>query len=299
MDSRQKDSVLLPKRKIGKTDIETSILIVGGHSFSDLPRKSIPDLKLAVKILEYLYNHGLTHFDCTWKKERERFNILLEESGLRNKILPVLWHGWHDRVEETADQIVESFQIMLGQLGCQKAGMIIMNQWDHKEEHRIYYNQNDPNRFFADWFIEGFLKVKDKGLTDAIGWAVEPGPLADEFLFKIHQQIDFIAPFWNYRDRKNQFLVEFARENGLGVYSIAPFRRGNDSIFLSPGIRPLELIRPWLKWIFREPAVFATAISLPNLAEAEMVVSALDNDPMNLAEILFLKNLKIPVDWPA
>lgn len=290
--------MLLPKRKIGKTDVETSILIVGGHSFSDLPRKVMPDTKTAVQILTYLYRHGMTHFDCTWKRERERFNILLEESGLREKLLPVVWHGWHERVEHTTDQIVESFRIMLGQLGCKKAGMIIMNQWDHKEEHRVYYQHKDLKNFFADWFIEGFLKVKAEGLTDAIGWAVEPGPLADEFLSEIHQQIDFIAPFWNYRDRRNQFLVEFARENGLGVFSIAPFRRGDDSIFLNPGIKPSELIRPWLKWIFREPAVFATAISLPGMAEAEMALTALDDKPMSLDEVLYLKNLKIPIEWP-
>jgi len=79
---------MLPKRKVGKTDIESSILIIGGHSFSDLPRKSMPNDEEAVKILKFLYDNGLSHFDCTWKIEREKYNTLLNKAGLKEKILP-------------------------------------------------------------------------------------------------------------------------------------------------------------------------------------------------------------------
>ncbi len=289
---------MLPKRKVGKTDIESSILIIGGHSFSDLPRKSRPADEEAVKILKFLYDNGLSHFDCTWKIEREKYNVLLNKADLKEKILPVIWHGWHDRIEKTADDIVNSIYLLLKELGVKKSGMIIINQWDHHKEHSVYYRDKDLNNPFADWFINGFLKAKSEGLTDAVGWAVEPGPLGDKYLYEIWTKIDFIAPFWNYKDMHNQSLVEFARENGIGVYSITPFRRGDDSIFLTPGIKSDEVVRPWLKWIFKEPSVFATTISLPNLKEAKAVIDALDHQPISPNEALYLRNLDIQIEWP-
>lgn len=289
---------MLPKRKVGKTDIEVSILVLGGHSVSDLPFKTMPTDDEAVELFQFLYEQGLTHFDCTWKRERKRYNLLLDKAGLKGKLLPIVWHGWHNRVEQNADDIVESFKLMLDELGCEKAGMIIMNQWDHKEEHLVYYRDRDRSKSFVNWFIEGFLRVKSDGLTDAIGWAVEPGPLNRKFLSEIWTQIDFIAPFWNFRDRRNQHLIEFAREKGLGVYDIAPFRRGDDSMFRFPGIRAEELVGPWLRWIFQEPSVFGTAVSLPNFAEAKMVVEALTDLSMTSEDFAYLNDLNIGIEWP-
>jgi aryl-alcohol dehydrogenase-like predicted oxidoreductase len=286
---------MIPKRTLGKTGIETSTLIVGGHSFSDLPGKVIPDIEDSVRILTFLYEQGMTHFDCTWKKERERYRVLLQESGLQGEILPVVWHGWHNRIERTPDELVDSFRLMLDELGCPKAGMVIFNQWDHKEEHQVYYRDRNLREPFADWFLEGFLRIKGEGLADAVGWAVEPGPLGQEFLHEVWKKIDFIAPYWNYRDRRNEFLVEFARENGLGVYSVAPFRRGDDSIFHLAGVRPKELARPWLNWVLREPSVFATTVSLPNMQEARMIVEALDEEPISPEDEVYLSRMKVPI----
>jgi len=182
-------------------------------------------------------------------------------------------------------------------LGVKKSGMIIINQWDHHQEHRVYYRDENLKNPFADWFIAGFLRAKSEGLTEAVGWAVEPGPLGEEYLVEIWLKIDFIAPFWNYRDRRNQSLFEVARKNGVGVYSVAPFRRGEDSIFLIPGIKSDEVVRPWLKWIFSEPSVFATTISLPNLLEAKAAVAALDHLPISPNEALYLRNLDIQIEW--
>lgn len=288
---------MLPKRTIGATGTEASMLILGGHSLSDLPGKKMPTTAEAVEILQFLYNHGLTHFDCTWKEERINFNLALDQAGLTDKLLPIVWHGWHNRIERTADEIVDSFHLMLKELGCRKAGMIVMNQWEHADAQKGFYRGEDHRNPFTDWFVEGFLKVKAEGLTDAICWAVEPGPLGEDFLHEIYTEIDCIAPFWNYRDRRNQSLVEFARDQQLGVYAIGPFRRGEDSLFNLPNINVGKVLRPWLKWVFQNPAVFGTAISLPSLEEAQTIVEALEGyTPLTAEEEASLQNLGLPVE---
>ena len=82
----------------------------------------------------------------------------------------------------------------------------------------------------------------------------------------------------------------------MGIYVIAPFRRGEDSIFLKHGIQSQDIVRPWLKWIFENQAVFATTVSLPNLAEAKMIVQALDKKPISPEEKEYLEKLGLSIE---
>ena len=65
-----------------------------------------------------------------------------------------------------------------------------------------------------------------------------------------------------------------------------------------PGIDKKEIIKPWLNWIFKEPAVFATTISLPNLNEAKAVIDAFDHQLISPDETLYLRNLDMKIEWP-
>jgi aryl-alcohol dehydrogenase-like predicted oxidoreductase len=288
--------------KVGNTDVEVFPLVLGGHSVSRLPDKTMPDDDEAIAILHLLVSRGVTHFDCTWKEERQAFDRLLEKGDLKSKIQPIMWHGWHGREERTADDVVEAIGVMLSQLGYDKGSMIILNQWEqweHADERKHYYSNEDHAQGFADWFFEGFARAKQLGLVDAIGWGVEPGPLNAEFLYRNHERFDFIVSYWNYRMRQNQFLVEFARDHHMGVYAVAPFGRGQGSIFKMEGIDHQKLLRPWLKWVSREPSVFAMPISLPNLEEARATSAVFDGLPMSAEEALFLQQLPTEIRLPS
>ncbi|MGC4043451.1 MAG: hypothetical protein QM758_06570 [Armatimonas sp.] len=265
-----------PLRRVPGTGIEVFPLVIGGHSFSSLPDKIMPTDAEAIAILETLVAAGVTHFDCTWKTERQAYRRLLEGNGLREKLQPIIWHGWHDYEEKTASDIVTAFRGVLGELGYPRASMLILNQWDHHEGQKHFYRNEDKSQGFADWFWEGIDEIKRLDLVDAIGWAVEPGPLNAPFLTENHERIDFVAIYWNYRHRQNQNIVTLAREYQLGIYAVAPFGRGGGSLFHVPGIDFDRILRPWLKWVLSEPAVFGMPISLPNLAEARQTLAAFD-----------------------
>jgi aryl-alcohol dehydrogenase-like predicted oxidoreductase len=266
-----------PSRKVSNTCIEVFPLVIGGHSFSHLPGKTMPTDEEAVALLETLVAGGGTHFDCTWSSERQAYRRLLEHKGLRERLQPIIWHGWHDYEEKTAGDMVRAFRGVLGELGYDKASMLILNQWDHTDAHKHFYVHQDKSHGFAEWFWEGVEEIKRLGLVDAIGWAVEPGPLNAPFLTDNHVRIDFLALYWNYRNRQNQNLVELAKAYQLGIYAVAPFGRGGGSLFNLPGIDPAKIIRPWLKWVLSETSVFAMPISLPSLAEAKQTLAAFDD----------------------
>ena len=90
-----------------------------------------------------------------------------------------------------------------------------------------------------------------------------------------------------------QFLVEFAREHDIGVYSMGAFCRG--AVFKWPGVQADELVRPWLKWILREPSVFAFALSVSTMEEAKAAVAASDDEPMSPEEALYLHRMNFPI----
>lgn len=265
-----------PLRSVPNTGIEVFPLVIGGHSFSSLPDKTMPTDDEAVAILETLVAAGGTHFDCTWKSERQAYRRLLEHNGLRERLQPIIWHGWHDYEEKTADDIVSAFRGVLAELGCRKASMLIINQWDHTDAHSHFYINHDKSQGFADWFWEGMEEIKKLGLVDAIGWAVEPGPLNAQFLIENHKRLDFVALFWNYRHRQNENLVALAKAYELSIYAVAPFGRGGGSLFNVPGIDPDIIVRPWLKWVLAEPSVFGMPISLPNLSEVRQTLASFD-----------------------
>jgi aryl-alcohol dehydrogenase-like predicted oxidoreductase len=281
---------MMQKRKIGKTGLETAPIILGGHGFLDFMGKPKPDIEEAVKVISFLADNGLTHVDSTFAEERQIYKMLFEKAGLEGKMLPVVWHGWHGREEKNADDIVNNFKYELDELGCEKAGLAIF----HNTAAPLYQSMGSVENPYPDWVFEGFKRLKSEGLADAIGWGMlAGGRLAEQYLYEIWEEIDFIAPYWNYSLRRQQFLVEFAREHGIGVYSVGAFARG--AVFKWPGVKPEELVRPWLKWIFRESSVFATSVSLSNIEEAKLAVAACDGKPMSGEEALYFHRLNFPI----
>jgi aryl-alcohol dehydrogenase-like predicted oxidoreductase len=52
----------IPRRRLGKTDVEVSAIGVGGHHLGDLP-----DVDHAVELVHEAIDAGITFFDCCWE----------------------------------------------------------------------------------------------------------------------------------------------------------------------------------------------------------------------------------------
>ncbi len=273
-------------RQIGSTGIEISPLVIGGHGimggWKDRPDQSIDE---AAATLKFLADSGMTHFDYTFAKERRAFRDVIAAAGLEGELKPVIWYmdqkRNEDRDETSAQDVVDNVRYHLDELGCETAGALI--KWD--------------NKWPKDWpsyTIEAMDRLKSEGVAEAVGIGVLAGSRANEdYIWETWKHWDFIAPYWSYSLRRSQMLVEFARERGIGVYSVGAFLRG--AVFNWPNVTPERFIRPWLKWILREPSCFGFALSMQNLTEAKQVVQALDGEPFSRDDVQALYDMNLPV----
>ncbi len=63
-------------------------------------------------------------------------------------------------------------------------------------------------------------------------------------------------------------------------------------------MKPEEFVRPWLKWILREPAVAGFAMTLATVEQAELAVAACDGSPMSADDVMYLHRMNFPVQLP-
>ena len=243
---------MVQKRRLGSSGVEIPVLSMGGHAFIWEPT---PDAALGGQILQYLLEHGVTHFDVTYARERQAYKKATDAVGLTGKLQPIIWHMDHGLIEASKEDVIKSFRFELEELGCKKAALAVF--------------ETGPST--PDWYYDAITTLKRDGLVDAVGFnLLNSAPDKELYIYSKKYPWDFITPYWNYSLRRGQFLVEWAREHGVGVYTIGPLGRG---AFLKwPGVKPEEFVRPWLKWILREPSVAGFAMTLATLDQAKLAV---------------------------
>lgn len=276
----------IPSRTLGNTGIDICPLIIGGHGIlGGWHGEAEQTIDQAAATLRLLVDAGMTHFDYTFAHERRAFRQAIDAAGLQGQLKPIIWYmdqeKHEQRAETSAQDVVDNVRFHLDELGCERAGALI--KWDNRW----------PTEW-PDYTLDAMDRLKAEGFTDAVGIGVLAGSRANEqYLWDTWQHWDFIAPYWNYSLRRSQMLVEFARERDLGVYSVGAFLRG--AIFNWPGVTPERIVRPWLKWILREPSVFGFALSLQSRSQAEQAIPALDGEPMSQEEVQVLYDLNLPI----
>ena len=277
----------MQQRQIGKTGLKMGIMSIGGHGFREFFSRPAPSPEEGVEILKYLVGRGMTHFDCTYSIERLIYADYIEKAGLQGKLKPVLWDmvgpeaGLPIWPQTSADDMVANWRHQLAETGCERAGIAAFN--------------TDPGH--PDWWWEAVERIKNDGLAELVAAGIMAGGRVDEVPLYEHADVwDVICPYWNYTLRGQQFMVEFARENGIGVYSVGAFCRG--AILEWPGVQPEEFVRPWIKWILREPSVCGFALSVSTLEQAKMAAEACDEKPMSPEEALYFHKMNFPVQIP-
>jgi hypothetical protein len=273
-------------RSIGTSGPRICPFVIGGHGllggFQGRPEQT---REQAAQTLTYLVQQGLTHFDYTFAAERRAYAEVLRLAKLEGKLKPIIWYmdqlKHEGRGEQSARELVDNVRFHLDELGCEQAGAVI--KWDNRW----------PTEWPA-WTLEGLGELKHQGLTETVGLGILAGARANEaYLAETWEHWDFIAPYWNYSLRRAENLVGFARERGLGVYSVGAFLRG--AVFHWPEVDPASFVRPWLKWILREPACFGFALSVQDLQEARQVVEACDGKPMSWSETQYFYDRNFPI----
>ena len=265
-------------RPLGKSGISIPVLSMGGHAFIWEPT---PDAALGGRILRYLLDHGVATFDVTYARERQAYRKAIESAGLDGKLEPIVWHMEHGHEEKSKDDVIKAFRFELNEMGCKKAKLAVFEG-----------SEQTP-----DWYYDAITTLKNDGLVDAVGLDVlNRAPDKELYLYSKTYDWDFITPYWSYSLRRGQFLVEWAREQGVGVYTVGPLGRG---AFLKwPGVNPNEFVGPWLKWILREPAVAGFAMTLATMEQAELAVNACDGTPMSTDDVLYLHRMNFPIQLP-
>ncbi len=265
-------------RRVGKSKVTIPVLSMGGHAFIWEPA---PDDKLGGEILRYLLEHGVDHFDVTYARERQAYRRSIEAAGLSGKLKPIVWHMDHGHPNDSRDDVIKSFRFELEELGCTSAAMGVF----------------ETNSSTPDWYYDAIRQLKADGLVGAVGLnLLNSAPDKELYIYSTGDFWDFITPYWSYSLRRGQFLVEWAREHGVGVYTVGPLGRG---AFLKwPGVNPAEFVPPWLKWILREPSVCGFAMTLATLDQAKLAVAACNGTPMSTEEILYLHRMNFPVQLP-
>ncbi len=200
---------MVQARKLGKGGVDVPVLSTGGHAFIWDPK---PDDAPGGRILRYLLENGVTHFDVTYARERQAYRRATDAAGLTGRLRPIVWHMDHGHPNDSADDLVRSFRFELAELGCDSAALAVF--------------ECGPNT--PEWYYDALTTLKRDGLVEAVGlYVLNAAPDKERYLYDAVYPWDFITPYWSYSLRRCQFLVEWARERNVGVYTVGPLGRGH------------------------------------------------------------------------
>ena len=158
----QRSGADIPKRPLGRTGLQTSILGVGGYHIG-----SAKDLPEARRIVDEAIDAGLNFFDNAWDyhegKSEEWLGAALE--GKRDKVIlmtKVCTHGRDKKVAMT--QLEESLR------------RLRTDHLDVWQIHEVVY-YDDPERIFApNGAIEALAQAKQQGKVRFVGFTGHKDP---------------------------------------------------------------------------------------------------------------------------
>ena len=203
----------VPRRPLGKTGAQVSVLGVGGHHLGDFKR--VDD---AVDMIRYALDVGINFFDNCW----EYYNGLTETivgralKGQRDRAFVMTKVCTHGRGAEIAMQMLEESLRRL--------------QTDHLDLwqiHAISYD-NDPDLVYAKGgVLEAFERAKKQGKVRFVGFSGHKDPVFHLRMLELGYAFDTVQmplnPFdYNYHSFEKMVLPEVTRRGmaALGMKSM-------------------------------------------------------------------------------
>lgn len=199
-----------PRRSLGKTGLECSILGVGGFHLATVADQTEINNMVAKAI-----DHGINVFDNAWEYlnglSEERMGTALRSK--RDKVILVSSVCTHGRNREVAMRMLEQSLVRL--------------QTDHLDVwqiHEVIYH-NDPEMIYApDGVLEALTRAKQQGKARFVGFdghkhpAIHLEMLSRGYAFDtVEMPLNPLDP--NFRSFEHSVLP-VAKERGLGILGI-------------------------------------------------------------------------------
>jgi aryl-alcohol dehydrogenase-like predicted oxidoreductase len=265
----------IPKRPLGKTGLETSIIGVGGFHLG-----SAEDPGTAKRIVDEAIDAGINFFDCAWEYHEGRSEEWLGSAlkGKRDRVILMTKVCTHGRSKQVGMQMLEESLRRL--------------QTDHLDVwqiHEVVYD-NDPDLIFApDGAIEALTEAKKQGKVRFVGFTGHKDPAIHLKMLSHNYAFDTIQMPLNcfdatFRSFEHQVLPEANRRGiaPLGMKSLG----GSGEMVRKGGCTPEE----GLSYAMSLPvAVTISGMETPEVLHQNLAV-ARGFRPLNAAAMSALRN---------
>ncbi len=213
----------LPRRELGRTGVEVSILALGGYHLGTLP-----DEKAATRLVHAALDAGLDFFDNAWEYHQGKSETWLGSAlaGKRDRAFVMTKVCTHGRGKQTALEQLE-----------QSLKRLRTDHVDLWQVHEVIYD-NDPALHYAnDGVLEALALAKKQGKARFVGFTGHKSPALHLEMLKRGFPFDTVQmplnPFdGQFRSFENDVLPKLV-ERGvacLGMKSLsgdgAPIRKG-------------------------------------------------------------------------
>jgi uncharacterized protein len=215
----------IPKRPLGKTGVEVSMLCLGGYHIG------VPPEDEAIRIVHTAIDHGITFMDNAWEynggESERRMGVALAQDGYRDKAFLMSKNCAHDR---TYDNSMVKLEESLRRLQTD-----YLDLW---QIHEVVW-PNDPDRIFAPGgAAEAMLKAKEQGKVRFIGFTGHKSPSIFRRMLSQGFPWDTLQMPVSVQDANfNSFQREIfpiAQEQGVGVIGMKSLAAGH--LFDDPAI---------------------------------------------------------------
>jgi len=261
----------IPKRALGNTGVEVSILGLGGAHIGLLPEDNA-----SIKLMHTAIGEGITFFDNSWDyhdgRSEELMGRALAEDGLRKKVF--LMTKCCERDYTGAMQNLEESLVRLR-----------TDYLDLWQFHEIIYD-NDPDWIFEKGAIKAAIEAKKAGKVRFIGFTGHKSPQIHlKMLDKPHTwdtvQMPINVMDAHFRSFQND-VVPVCLKRGIGVIGMKSLGGGRPA-----GVIPSEAgisAQQCIRYALSQP-VSTLVAGMKSMADLEQNVAiARRFSPMNDAE---------------
>lgn len=262
------DNFQAPKRSLGKTGLECSILGMGGFHLA-----TVGDQTEINNMVAKAMDHGINIFDNAWEYlnglSEERLGVALR--GKRDRVILVNSVCTHGRKQDVAMRMLEESLVRL--------------QTDHLDVwqiHEVIYH-NDPELIYApDGVLEALTKAKQQGKVRFVGFDGHKHPAIHlEMLHRGYAfdtiQIPLNALDPNFRSFESTVLP-VAKERGIAVLGMKSMGGSGELI---------------VKGVFTPDQALSYAMSLP----IATTIAGIDSMEVLDQNLVILRDFKtLPAD---
>lgn len=222
----------IPRRRLGRTGVEVSILALGGSHLGD-----IRDASLATRLVHEAIDGGITFFDCAWEYHDGRSEALLGDAlqGRRSDVFvmtKVCTHGRDRRVGLA--QLHESLR---------RLRTDYLDLW---QIHECVYDSDPDLHFAPGGVVESLTAAKQQGKVRFVGFTGHKHPDIHLRMLERGYPFDTVQMPLNcfdasYRSFERRVLPELERRGiaALGMKSLG----GGGNAVLAGVVTAAEALR--------------------------------------------------------